>query len=132
MGLEDMTTTTRTTTQASDHTTTQATTTTHDHTQAHARARGEQDGLERAEMYRDEVTHPASAKEWLDAYETGTLGDVWELPAPLSGEWAGESLSELGMGTWDEWTLDAYESAYMQAYIARMLDMAQAVLHGDR
>lgn len=130
MGLEDMT----TTTQASDHTTTQATTTTHDHTHtdAHARMRGEQDGLERAEMYRDEVTHPASAKEWLDAYEQGTLGDVWELPEPLSGEWAGESLSELGMGTWDEWTLDAYESAYRQAFCERMLDMAHAVLHGDR
>lgn len=130
MGLEDMT----TTTQASDHTTTQATTTTHDHTHtdAHARMRGEQDGLERAEMYRDEVTHPASAKEWLDAYEQGTLGDVWELPEPLSGEWAGESLSELGMGTWDEWTLDAYESAYRQAFTERMLDMAHAVLHGDR
>ena len=134
MGLEDMTTTTRTTTQASDHTTTQATTTTttHDHTQAQAHARGEQDGLERAEMYWDEVQHPLVAKEWLDAYETGTLGDVWEIPAPLSGEWAGESLSELGMGTWDEWALDAYESAYRDAYTTRMLDMVQSVLHGDR
>lgn len=132
MGLEDMTTTTRTTTQASDHTTTQATTTTHDHTLTHAHARGEQDGEAHAELHRDEIAHPLSAKEWLDAYETGTLGDAWELPAPLSGEWAGESLSELGMDEWDEWALDAYESAYTQAYIARMLDMVQAVLHGDK
>ena len=123
-------TTTTTTTQASDHTTTQATT--HDHTLTQARTRGEQEGEAHAELHRDEIVHPASAKEWLDAYETGTLGDVWELPEPLSGEWAGESLSELGMSTWDADTLDAYESAYMQAYIARMLDMAHAVLHGDR
>lgn len=118
--------TTRTTTT----TTTQATT--HDHTLTQARTRGEQEGEAHAELHRDEIVHPASAKEWLDAYETGTLGDAWELPEPLSGEWAGESLSELGMGTWDADTLDAYESAYMQAYIARMLDMVQAVLHGDR
>ena len=130
MGLDDMTTRTTTTTHASDHTTTQATT--HDHTLTQAYARGERDGLLRAEMYRDEITHPASAKEWLDAYETGTLGDVWEVPNALSGEWADESLSELGMDAWDEWALEEYASAHMQAFIARMLDMVQAVLHGDR
>lgn len=44
------------------------------------------------------------------------------MPAPLSGEWAGESLKELGLEGLSVEQLDEYEMAFSDAYWATVAD----------
>jgi len=58
-------------------------------------------------------------------------GAVMDLqPACLSGEWAGESLSELGLADASENELDEYETAFAEAFWGEVIRSARAVL-GD-
>lgn len=96
-----------------------------DHTSDHAGERGRTEGTYAGEdTFRYACTSVEACQEWLDAYEQGVL----DVPAPLSGEWAGESLSELGMSTWDEEMLQAYEEAWTGAYMDTVRVLCEAVV----
>lgn len=47
-----------------------------------------------------------------------------DIPSPLSGEWAGESIPELsrdyGLDLADEWVADTFESGYYDGYCERV------------
>lgn len=101
------------------------------HDDNHARQRGYVDGKVYASStidvdpmsYQDAIT-------WIIHYENGALGDHYALPEPLSGEWAGGSLIELGMADWDDEMLNQYEDAYLESwldtYLAYVRDVIQA------
>jgi hypothetical protein len=50
------------------------------------------------------------------------------MPAPLSGEWAGESLTELGLDGATEQELADYEIGFSDAYWATVAKSAQSQL----
>lgn len=54
---------------------------------------------------------------WLALEQDGTLHKFVDFPNPLSGEWANESLMELGLGDWDEEALAEYENGFHTAYL---------------
>jgi len=61
--------------------------------------------------------------------------EAWEtvydsVPAWLSGEWAGESLAELGLGHASEDVLDTYEACATHEYIDRVDKLARAAVEG--
>lgn len=111
-------------------TTTGTTTSDHAHTgddhthDDHARARGRMDGAYAGALEFGTLKTQGQVQGWLDEYEEGGV----YVPEPLSGEWAGESLSELGMGTWDDDALQAYLDAHTDAYLDTMYRLCQVVV----
>lgn len=99
------------------------------HDDDHARQRGSADGTNNAigtieidpMNYQDAIT-------WITHYENGELGDHYALPEPLSGQWAGESLIEMGMGDWDDEMLNQYEDSYLEAWLDTYLAHARNVI----
>lgn len=56
------------------------------------------------------------------AHDSRFVFRLEDIRAPLSGEWAGESIPEL-FGSWDEATgenLDAYEKGYFEAILREL------------
>lgn len=99
------------------------------HDDDHARQRGSVDGTNNA-IGTIEID-PMSCQDaitWITHYENGELGDHYALPEPLSGQWAGESLIELGMGDWDDEMLNQYEDAYLEAWLDTYLAHARNVI----
>lgn len=54
--------------------------------------------------------------------------EVIDAPSPFSGEWAGESLSELGLRDLDGDDLETLEEAYLEAYSRTIRTEAAAIL----
>lgn len=54
---------------------------------------------------------------WVKHEQEGTLHEFMVFPEPLSGEWANESLMELGLGDLDEEALAEYENGFHTAYL---------------
>jgi len=72
-----------------------------------------------------EITSPEAAVKVLAGIEDCDPEIMDLMPAPLSGEWAGGSLAELGLeGATDEELTD-YEMAYSDAYWATVADIAK-------
>lgn len=87
----------------------------------HAKVAGEQRG--RQDAWNVEVDDDL-AREIVDAYESGEWPESLEY-APLSGEWAGESIPEIfGTSEVDEFLLEAYEWAATDTFIATLTAIA--------
>ena len=79
---------------------------------------GYTDGVVRAGGYMARFQPTAQfARFWLKHEAEGTLSEFMVFPEPLSGEWAGESLKELGLGDLDEEALAEYENGFHTAFL---------------
>ena len=58
----------------------------------------------------------ATAERILSGYDAGDPEIMDMCPAPLSGEWAGESLAELGLADATDEELAVYEEAFQEAF----------------
>lgn len=68
-----------------------------------------------------EISDVDAARTLLAGYEDGDP-EVMDLqPSPLSGEWAGESLAELGLADASDDELCAYEDGYCQGFWAEVV-----------
>lgn len=99
------------------------------HDDESARQRGLVDGTNNAigTIQVDPMSYQ-DAMTWITHYENGELGDHYALPEPLSGQWAGESLIELGMGDWDDDMLSQYEESFLEAWLDTYLAYARNVI----
>ncbi len=71
------------------------------------------------------------ARFWLRHEAEGTLAEFMVFPEPLSGEWAGESLKELGLGDLDEDALAEYENGFHTAYLDTIEVHMRKIAEGD-
>lgn len=100
----------------------------HDELLAEARDRGKAAGS----WVIDGNTTRETAQHIVSGYEDGDPAVLDIAPAPLSGEWAGESMTELRLDDADDETLTAYEDAYGEAFWDEVLTSARRVLETDR
>lgn len=74
---------------------------------------------------------PITAQAILDGYDDGDPEVMDMCPSPLSGEWAGGSLTELGLENAPEELLSRYEEAYSDGFWAEVISSAQYQVAGD-
>ena len=98
---------------------------------AEAEQDGRQAGYNAATWILDGNSTTDQARSILDAIESCDF----DFPSPLSGEWAGESISELLGDDYNELDdneqtelCDAYEQAYLSAYATEAVRSARAML----
>jgi hypothetical protein len=94
-----------------------------------ARAAGETAGKARGSWVIDGNTSRETAARIVAGYNDGDP-EVMDLqPAPLSGEWAGESIRELseeyGLPLWDDTVAEAFERGYSDGFWTEVLDSAR-------
>lgn len=76
----------------------------------------------------DGNTTTETARRIVQGYEDGDPEIEEMMPAPLSGEWAGESLRELFEYEPEQDSLSAYENGYALGYWGEVLRVAQAMI----
>lgn len=92
--------------------------------------RGYEVGKGRASWIFDGNTTQETYRTFLKLYDDCDLPDDFMPPAPLSGEWAGESIPELlgdlidGDDYFDEQVMDAYEEGYEQGWWDELVSTA--------
>lgn len=67
----------------------------------------------------------SSAASIIQGYEDGDPEVMDIAPAPLSGEWAGESLAELGLAEASDEDLSDYENGYSEAFWTELIRRCQ-------
>lgn len=72
-----------------------------------------------------------TARRIIDGYNDGDPEIMDLQPAALSGEWAGESMVELGLEGADDELLDAYEEAYGAAFWYEVIRNAKQYVGED-
>jgi hypothetical protein len=84
------------------------------------------EGLERGTAAGSWVeVDPTNAQTLITGYEDGDPEVMDIQPAPLSGEWAGESLSELDLADASDEDLSKYEAGYSEGFWNEVLRMAR-------
>lgn len=72
-----------------------------------------------------EIDDAASAQSIVTGYDDGDPAIMDMAPAPLSGEWAGESLTELGLADATDEELTSFEEGYSEGFWTEVLRAAK-------
>lgn len=98
------------------------------------------DNVENREAHAIGVERGRAAGSWLvdDGNARAVLEAIvdcdLDIPNPLSGEWAGESIPELsralGLNLSDEWIADSFESGFYDGYVEQAELDARAYVKG--
>lgn len=78
-----------------------------------------------------EVNDIATAQHIHSGYEDGDPEVMDMQPSPLSGEWAGESLAELGLADATGEDLDEYESGYSEGFWSSVISSCNVHIPQD-
>ena len=102
------------------------------HQQAYSR--GYKHGAGRASWLWDGNTTDETYRTFLKLYDEGALPDDYLAPYPLSGEWAGESITELLGDLLDEedndGIMEAYEDGFQQGWWDELVNTATTMTEG--
>lgn len=97
-----------------------------------AAAEGNQAGGDAASWVFDGNTTVETAQAWLQGIEDGDPVYMDQIPSPLSGEWAGESIPELstrfGIDLSNDKIADAFESAYTSGWLDAVEESARHII----
>ena len=88
---------------------------------------GEEAGKAAGSWIIDGNTTAETAQRIIDGYDANDCTVMDLQPSPLSGEWAGESISELFGKQPTDSQLDDYENGYSEGFWAEVIRSAKAV-----
>lgn len=102
-----------------------------------AQQRGMDAGNAAANWVWDGNTTTETYRMFLKSYDEGTLDEAYLAPYPLSGEWAGESITELlgdlltGNEDSDLEVMDYYEVGFVNAWYDNLITTAKYMTQED-